>query len=68
MAYIELVNFSKWFHQDFGVLFESAEIGVNEYLETLTKKQRRILFNEIAAFLKDNSGKDLKSLKNAGLD
>jgi len=65
MAYNELENFAKYFHQDFGVLFESAETGANEYLEALTLHQRNVLTNEIAAFIKDNVGKDLKSLKNA---
>ena len=65
MKYIELENFAKYFHQDFGALFDSAETGANEYLGTLTKKQRRILSNEIAELLKEHTGKDLKSLKNA---
>jgi len=67
MQYLELQKFAKWFHQDFGVIFESVESGANEYLEALTEKQRISLSKEIGDFLKKYPGKDHKALKNAWL-
>ena len=65
MSYIELQKFAKWFHQDFGVIYESFDNGANEYLEALTEKQRTCLSKEIGDFLKKYPGKDHKALKNA---
>ncbi len=65
MKYSELENFAKWFHQDFGVLFQNAEEGTNEYLKIISSKQKNILSVEIKQLLKEHPGKDHKGLKNA---
>ena len=61
----ELEKFAKWFHQDFGVLYETAEHGAKDYLNNLSNDQKEKLFYEIEALLNQYPGKDTKALKNA---
>ena len=61
----ELKKFALWFHLDFGVLFESAELGAKDYLNNLSDHQKDKLCLEIGALLNECQGKDKKSLKNA---
>ncbi len=67
MQNTELEEFAKWFHQDFGVLFESIELGAETYLNTLQPERKKILISEIRQLLVDYPGKSNKGLKNAWL-
>ncbi len=67
MEKTELEKFASWFHQDFGVLFESIEEGTNAYLDTLPSRRKKELVAEIKKLLNDDSGKENKGLKNAWL-
>ena len=67
MTYKELGNFAQWFHQDFDMVHESIDIGSDEYLKSLTKERKTVLFEEIRQLLNEHPGKDNKALKNAWL-
>jgi len=67
MTKTEISKFASWFHQDYGVLYKNPEIGVDDYLNTLTQDQQQKLFLEINDLLKEFHGKDHKGLKNAWL-
>lgn len=61
----ELKKFAQWFNQDFEVLFDSTEDGVNAYLNSLSVSELNALAVEIDQFQKEHPGKDRKGLKNA---
>jgi len=63
----ELEKFAKWFHQDFGVIFENCEVGTKEYLSSLDENRKKTLSNDISRLLKEYPGKNNKGLKNAWL-
>lgn len=64
----ELKKFAQWFNQDFEILFESTENGVNRYINSLTDSELNTLALELDQFLKEHPGKDHKSLKNAWIN
>ncbi|MCU7845081.1 MAG: hypothetical protein KZQ93_14725 [Candidatus Thiodiazotropha sp. (ex Monitilora ramsayi)] len=65
MPHKELKKFAQWFNQDFEILFESTEDGVNTYLNSLSESELNTLAIEIDQFLQEHPGKDCKGLKNA---
>lgn len=65
MSNTELPNFASWFHQDFGVIFDNFDDGVDRYIGGLSENRKAVLASELRELLNQYPGKSSKGLKNA---
>ncbi len=67
MKQTELGKFASYFHQDFGILYASAEEGAHRYLNALSVERKAQLSSEVAKFLNQLPSKNHQSKRNAWL-
>jgi len=63
----ELQRFARWFHQDFGLMFNDVACGTEVYLASLSPEQKRRLLVEVGVLLESYPRKENKGLKSAWL-
>ena len=61
----ELEQFASWFHQDWKVLFGTADDAIRAYLANMPRGRRTELESELAAFLREHQASDDRKLLEA---